>query len=151
MAVRESPGSDVIPSFTSPQSILNSSFKTLYFQAEAQTPRIIPSVLVKISIAAKKHRDQSKLWRKGFLCLTLPYHSSSWREVRAGVQTRQELESRSWCRGHEWVLLTDLLFIACSAYFLMEPRTTTLRMVPLTITWALPSQSLVRKMPYSWM
>lgn len=61
MAGKESSGSDVVPSFTNPQSILNSSFKTLCFQSEEQTPWIIPSVLVRVSIAAMKHCDQKQV------------------------------------------------------------------------------------------
>ena len=82
------------------------------------------NVLVGVCIAAMKHHDQSKLGRKGFIPLTFMQHCSSLREVRAGCQTGQEHGGRSWCRGHEGVLLTDLLIMACSACFRIEPRTT---------------------------
>jgi hypothetical protein len=32
--------------------------------------------------------------------------------------------SRSWYKGHGWVLLTDFLPLACSTCFLIEPKTT---------------------------
>jgi hypothetical protein len=46
------------------------------------------------------------------------------------------------------MLLTALLPMACSACFLIEPRTTGPRMVPPTMGWALPYQSLLKKMLY---
>ena len=56
-------------------------------------------------------------------------------------------ESRSWCRGHGGMHLTGLLPLACSAYFLIEPRLPVQR-------WshpqgAFPPWSLIEKMPYS--
>lgn len=44
------------------------------------------------------------------------------------------------------MLLTDLFLTACSA-FLTEPRTTSLEMAPPTMGWAIPHQSLIKKMP----
>ena len=40
--------------------------------------------------------------------------------------------SRSWCRSHGGMLLTGLLPLACSACFLIEPKTTRPEMVPPT-------------------
>jgi hypothetical protein len=54
------------------------------------------------------------------------------REVRIGIQTGQEPGGRSSCRGHGGVLLTGLLLMACSACFLIEPRTTNPRVALLT-------------------
>ena len=68
-------------------------------------------------------------------------------EVRAGTQTRQEPEGRSWCRDHGGVLLTGLLFMACSACFLREPRTTSLGMAPAAVDRALPINCYLRKCP----
>jgi hypothetical protein len=60
--------------------------------------------------------------------------------------------SRSWSRsryrGHGGLLLTGLLPIACSACFLIEPKTTSPEMV-LPVRSPLP-WSLIEKMPYSW-
>ena len=46
-------------------------------------------------------------------------------------------------------LLPGLLLMACSACFLIEPRTTSPGMAPLTMGWALPYQSIMKKIPYS--
>jgi hypothetical protein len=48
------------------------------------------------------------------------------------------------------VLLTGLLLTVCSACFLIKPRTTSPGMAPPTIGWALPHQSPIKKIPYSW-
>jgi hypothetical protein len=50
------------------------------------------------------------------------------------------------------VPLTGLLFMACSACFLIAPRTTSLGMVATTISWDLPHQSSIKKMlaPIQW-
>jgi hypothetical protein len=50
---------------------------------------------------------------------------------------------RSWK-----VLLTGLPPTACSACFLIEPRTTRPGITPLPMGWALPRQALVKKMPH---
>jgi hypothetical protein len=86
-------------------------------------------VLVRVCIPAH-HEPRSKLGRKGFIRLTLPTllfitkGSQDWNSSRAG--------SRSWCRGHGGMLLSGLLPLACSACFLIEPRTTGPAMVPPT-------------------
>jgi hypothetical protein len=46
-----------------------------------------------------KHHDQKAKLRKGFLGLSLPYHSSSPEEVRTRTQTRQETGGRSFTAG----------------------------------------------------
>jgi hypothetical protein len=66
--------------------------------------------------------------------------SQDWNSSRSG--------SRSWCRGHRGLLLTDLLLLACSACSLIVPR------LPAQ-GWshpqgALPPWSLIEKLPYSW-
>jgi hypothetical protein len=48
------------------------------------------------------------------------------------------------------MLLTGLFPLACSACFLIEPRTTSQGMAPPTMGWALPPWLLIEKMPYSW-
>ena len=94
--------------------------------------------------------SKSKLGRKGFIWLALPDHSPSLEEVRTGTQAELESGGRSWCRGHGGVLLTGLLPMACSACFLVEPRTTSPGMALPTMGWALPHWWLIVKMPYSW-
>ena len=68
--------------------------------------------------------------------------NSSLKEVRTGTQTGQESADGS----HGGVLLIGFLSMACSACFLTEPRTTSPGMAPQTIGWALPTQSLIKKM-----
>lgn len=48
------------------------------------------------------------------------------------------------------MLLIGLLSIACSAYILIEPRTTRQVVAPPTGDWALLYQSLIKEMSYSW-
>ena len=45
-------------------------------------------VLIRISIAVMKHHNKSNLGRKVFLSLTLPHHSPSLKEAKAGSQDR---------------------------------------------------------------
>ena len=70
----------------------------------------------------KTTRPRSKLGRKGFIQLTLP-QLLNWKEVRTGTQAGQEAgshaEAMEGCK-----LLPGLLPLACSAYFLIEPKTT---------------------------
>ena len=92
----------------------------------------------------------SKLGRKGFIWLIPLDHSLSMEEVRAETQAGLEPGGRSWCSGHGEELLTDLLPMACSACFLIEPRTTSPGMAPPTRGWTCLHQSITKKMPYSW-
>lgn len=67
---------------------------------------------------------KSKLGRKGFIWLSLLHCSLSLKEARAGSHTGQEPGGRSWCRVHGGMVLTGLLPMALSAWFLIESRTT---------------------------
>lgn len=49
------------------------------------------SVLVKVTVAMKKHHGQSNFGREGFIKLMLSNHHSPLKEVRRGKQTGQEL------------------------------------------------------------
>jgi hypothetical protein len=51
------------------------------------------SALVKVSIPAQNSYPRSKLGRKGFIHLKLPYCCSSPKEVRTGTQAGQEAEA----------------------------------------------------------
>lgn len=46
------------------------------------------------------------------------------------------------------VLLTDLLPMVYSAFVLVEPRITSSRVAPPTMSTALAQQSLIKKLPY---
>jgi len=91
---------------------------------------------------------KSKLGRKGFIWFILQCCNSSLKEVRTGTQAGQEPGDRSRCRGHGGVLLTGWLLMAWSGFTLTEPRTTSPGVAPPTMGWALPQQSLMKKMPY---
>jgi hypothetical protein len=102
------------------------------------------AVLVRVSVPAQTSWPGSKLGRKGFIRLTLPYCCSSPRksglELKQG--RKQELMQRPWRD-----VLTGLPPLACSACSLIEPKTTRPEMVP--PTGAFPLWSLIEKMPYS--
>ena len=105
-----------------------------------------PNVLVRVSKARTKHHDKRASWRKkGLFGLYLLLKG-----VRTGTQIGQDPEGRSRCRSHGGMLLTGLLLIAYTACLLIEPRTTVPGMTPSAMGWALPSQSLIKKMSYSW-
>jgi hypothetical protein len=72
--------------------------------------------------------------------LFITKRNQDWNSSRPG--------SRSWCRGHGGIILTGLLPQACSACFLLEPKTTSPGMA--SPTRGPPPWSLIEKMPYSW-
>jgi hypothetical protein len=88
---------------------------------------------------------KSNLERKGFIWLTLPHCCSSPEGSQDRNSNRTGPVGRSWCRGHGGVLLT----VACSACFLIEPKTISPGMAPPTMGWELHHWSLIDKMLYS--
>jgi hypothetical protein len=83
----------------------------------------IPSLIMRRSCLAcclsqglcsyTKHHDQEASWRwKGLFSLHSHITVHHQRKVRIATHTGQELEGRSWCRGHGGVLLTGLLPLA---------------------------------------
>ena len=74
--------------------------------------------------------------------------------VTKGSQDRNSHRARTWRQDlmqKPWrVLFIVLLTLVCSAYFLIEPRTTNPGMTPPTMGCALPALSLIEKTPYSW-
>ena len=88
-----------------------------------------------------------KFGRKGFIHLIL----STLLLITKGSQDRNSSRSgyRSWYRGRGGMFLTGLLPLACSACSLIEPKNTSPEVVPPTMM-ALPAQSLIEKMPHSW-
>jgi hypothetical protein len=63
------------------------------------------------------------------------------------TEERQGRNKAGTKKHHGGVLLTGLLFMACSACFLQELRTTHLVVAPPTVGWALPHLSFIKKMP----
>jgi hypothetical protein len=103
-------------------------------------------VLLRVSIPAQNTMTKKQVVKERvysahtFTLLLITKGSQDWNSSRSG--------SRSQCRGHGGMFLTGLLPLACSACSLIEPR------LPaqgwLHPQWALPSWSLIEKMPYSW-
>ena len=78
-----------------------------------------------------KHHDQEASWGgKGLF--SLHFHIAVHYQRRQDWNSRRS-GSRSWCRGHGGMFLTGLLPLACSACFLIEPKTTRPRMAPPTM------------------
>jgi hypothetical protein len=94
-----------------------------------------------LTIAVIKHHDQSKMGGKAHTATALVITEGS----RDRNLKRQESEGRSWCRGHGGVLLAGLLPMACSACFLIEPRTISLGVAPPMMGWVFSCQSLIKK------
>lgn len=69
-------------------------------------------------------------------------------DISIGTQSWLEPRGKSWCKGHRRLLLTGLIHNAPSVCFLIESRTSNLRMASLTMVWTLPHQLLVKKMAY---
>jgi hypothetical protein len=59
-----------------------------------------------------------------YLASILDECCSSPKGVKTGTETGQEPGSKSLCRSHVEMLLTGLLLMACSVYFLIELRST---------------------------
>jgi hypothetical protein len=74
---------------------------------------------------------RSKLRRKGFIPLILPHCCSLPKEVRTGTQAGQEAGADAEAM-EGGMLLIGLLPLACSACFLIEPRTNIPGMAPPT-------------------
>jgi hypothetical protein len=62
-------------------------------------------------LVVMKHHGQSKVERKGFIQLMLPYHSSWMEEVRMGTQAGQELMQKPWRSAVYWHVPHSLLFL----------------------------------------
>jgi hypothetical protein len=105
-------------------------------------------VLVRVSIPAQNIKTKKQVGEERVYSAytsTLVFiikGSQDWNSSRSG--------SRRWCRGYGGMLLTGLLPLACSACFLVEPKTTSPGIAPPIMAWALPPWSLIEEMPYSW-
>ena len=121
----------------------------MYFSLFAQNKKLVTGAILRVSIVSLKHHDQKANWGgKGW---SLPHHCLSSKEGGTATRTGQKPRGRGWCRNHGRVLLTGLLFMACSAWFLRELRTTSSQGWHHP-QWAGPSHhwSLSEKMPYRW-
>jgi hypothetical protein len=87
---------------------------------------------------------ESNLGRGGFVSWIVPYNRSSSKAMTAET-CKPVLMQRPWrCATY---CLAPYGLLNC---FLIEPRTTSLEMVPPTMAWFLPHQSLIEKMLYNW-
>lgn len=73
-------------------------------------------------------------------------HSGLWWNSFIITYDREEPGCRGWCRGHRWRPLICSPLLTCSACVVVEPRTTGPGTAPPTVNWALPNQSLNKKM-----
>lgn len=71
-------------------------------------------VWIRVAVPMMKHNEQSKWQKKGYLTF-IPILL---KEVTAGIQLEYEPRSNSWSRGHEGVLLTNLLLYFVHPAFL---------------------------------
>jgi hypothetical protein len=110
-------------------------------------PFLCISVLVRVSIPAQTPWPRNKLGRKGFIQLILPHCCSSLKEVRTGTQAGQDTGTDAEAMGGGAVFLTGLLPLACSACFLIEPRTTSPEMATPTMEQLSPIDHQLRKCP----
>ena len=87
------------------------------------------------SVTVKRHHDQNKLGRKRFIWRILPQQCPPLKEIRTETHWGWNLEAGADAEAMEGL-------------FLIEPRTTSPGIAPPPVGWALPRQSLIKKMPY---
>jgi hypothetical protein len=100
----------------------------------------------RVTIDAMKHHHQKKPGEERlthFTWYSIIEGCQTGQELKQGRTWRQELMQRPWRSAAYWIAL-----MACSACFLIEPRTTSLGMAPPTMGIPHgPHQSLIKKMP----
>jgi hypothetical protein len=87
------------------------------------------SVLVRVSIPAQNITTKKQIGEER---VYLAY-TSALLFITKGSQDWNSNRSGSRCRGHGGMFLAGLLLLACSACFLVEPRTTSPEMAPPTM------------------
>ena len=81
-------------------------------------------VFVNSTVATVRCCEQKQIEEERPTSLTLSPLGPSLEKVSTRTQAGQEPGGRSWSTGHGGELLTGLLTMTCSVYFLIEPRTT---------------------------
>ena len=116
---------------------------TCKLQAGQQLELTVWMILLKATTAVIKYLQPSNLFlgRKGFIWLR--FHATvhgrkSGQKLKQGRNLSQDLMQRAG-----GMLLTDLLFVVCSACF-KEPRASNPEVAPPTMDWTLPHQSLIK-------
>jgi hypothetical protein len=94
---------------------------------------------------------QSNEASEGFIWFLCPVHISQSTtkasQDRKSMELRRNLEVGTEAEAIDgWAF--DLFLMACSACFLLDPRTTCHGRAPPTVGWALPHQSLVKNVPH---
>lgn len=102
----------------------------------------IVSACLRVTMAAMKHHDQSSVERKGFIWLAFPHCCSALKKVRTETQGRN-LKTRADAETTE-----ECCLLACLGCSLIEPRTTSSGVAPLTMGWSLSHRSLIKKVSY---
>lgn len=88
--------------------------------------------------AVIKHYELKNLWTKWSLSLVFLHYISS--EGNKGKKSRQKPRGSNWSRGHKRKQYTiGLLFMACSAWLLIQSRIICQGLVLLTVGWAIPN------------
>lgn len=102
-----------------------------------------------VTVAGVKRHDESELWRKGFIWLTLLDHCSSLKKVSTGtnraVTWRQKLMQRPWRGDAYWVAPHGLPCLLSYSTQVHQTRDGTTQN-----GLGLPDQSLLKIIPYSW-
>lgn len=88
-----------------------------------------------------KTKTKSCLERKGLLTCLSPHLTV----YRNQGKSNQEAGGSNRHRDHGGVLLTSLLSLACSASFVIAPRTTSPGVAPPTMFWDLPNNHQLRE------
>lgn len=101
--------------------------------------------MVRVSIEVIKHQEQEQIGEEE---VNLFYASTSLPITDGSQDQTAKQKSRGRGLGRS-VLFIALVLIASPACFLIAPRITSLRVVPLTACWAHPHQPLIKKMSYS--
>jgi hypothetical protein len=111
---------------------------------------LLVCVLIRASILHKHHGQEASWGGKGLFRFHFHIAVHHWR--KSGLELKQvrkqELMLRPWRDVLYWIASPGLPPLACSAYSLIEPKTTSPEMI--SPTRGLSPWSLIEKMPCSW-
>jgi hypothetical protein len=100
-------------------------------------------VLVRVTIAVMKHHDQSK-WEER---VSLPCNSTALFIIK-GSQGRNSNRAGTWSQEQKQRLWRGTAFKACSACFLIEPKTISPGVVSYTLGCPQPHPLIIKNMSY---
>jgi hypothetical protein len=90
-------------------------------------------------------RKEGFLWLVFFFFFQEQFRETIYHQIQWGQELKQ---GRNPEAGADIEPVTSLHPMICSACFLIGPRNQSLGSVPLTTSWTLPLQSLIKQMPY---